>query len=121
MIPLVLTLAAIAEDVAPGTAADINADMTLIFQIGERELGAEDNWTLRNSSSRTIPAEAIVIPMALGARNLRLADGSEGSFEAAADSSRIVAKGSLGQEERSVASKHFLPFSGATLVVHRRL
>lgn len=111
--------AAAAQPGVPGTAADVYAELTLIYEMSEKALRVQESWTLRNMSGKQVPAQALTIPMS-GIRKLRLDETATG-FTAAEDNSKITASKAMGQEDRTVAGTYELPTSGSTLVIRRKL
>lgn len=61
--------AGVAAGVA-GTARDVLADVTIIFEVGERALNVQEGWNLTSPAGRTIPAPELSVPMPPGAKFL---------------------------------------------------
>ena len=111
--------AAAAQPGVPGTAADVYGELTLIYEMSEKALRAQESWTLRNMSGKQVPASALTITLQ-GVRKLRLDETATG-FTAAEDNSQITAAKPMGQEDRTVAGTYEVPTSGSTLVIRRKL
>jgi hypothetical protein len=66
---------------ASGTARDVTADLTIIFELGERELNVQEDWQL-STNGKTVPASEIHIPAPRGARGVRVEERTGKGFHA---------------------------------------
>jgi hypothetical protein len=105
---------------APGTARDVAAEVTLIYEHSDRELRTQESWTLRGAAGKAVPASELHIPLGSGTKKLRLDEGVQG-FRASEDATRILADRALGPEDRTVAATYAIPLSGSELVIRRKL
>lgn len=112
--------AALAPAGPEGSAKDVTAELTVIYELGERVLRTQESWNLRNASGRTVPPSGLEIVMPPGTKKLRLDEGAVGS-RAAEDSSKIIGEKALGQEDRAIAGTYELGFSGSSMVMRRVL
>src|SRR5262249_51962272 len=77
-----LAIAQAASQPAPlvggGTARDIGADLTLIFEVGEHQMNVQESWALHNRTGASIAANQVSVPLPKGAKFGRLDERTHG-------------------------------------------
>ena len=97
-----------------GTGADINAETTLIFELEERRLKVEENWTLKNDSDRLVNHVNFRIPD--GGFRLTLPTETR-AFAANEPGTAFGSTGPLGPGQHNAVARYFFPYSGAAAVL----
>lgn len=105
----------------PGTASDASAEATIIYELGERQLNAQENWTLKSASGKTIPASEVRIPLPPKAKLLRLDEKQRSGFRAREDSTAIEATEPLGPQSRDLTAGYLLEVSGTSVEIERTM
>ena len=103
-----------------GTGADVTGQMTLILEVDEHRLKAQESWSLVNRSGKSVPPTELVFEMPRGTKRLSVDEDVKG-FVGAEDGSRIFADQPLGAGQASVAAAYFWPFDGDTAKTSRRI
>jgi hypothetical protein len=76
---------------APGAAPEgLQADVMIVFEASDVGARVEESWQLRNRGAAPVPASALALPLAAGARNAQLPPEAKG-FHVGAGGARIEA------------------------------
>lgn len=102
---------------ASGSPADVVAEVTFLFEIGEKSLGATENWNL-GSQGKTIAATALAFEIHDGAKKVKVDDKS--GFHVEEGTLRLTSNQPL-TDDRPISISYETPFSGSKIVLRRTL
>lgn len=103
-----------------GKVSDLYGELTIIYELGENALNAQESWRIRNDSGRAVAAKDLDIDLPLGSRRVRLDEGSE-PFAASPDGTSIEAEAPFGPGERAFGVSYQIPISGSSATLSRNL
>lgn len=100
-----------------GTARDVAATVTIIFEVNERVLSVQEDWNLGNPANRAIPLAELEIPTPPKSKFLRVEPTTKG-YVARETSIGLEATESL-VGQRTVQTGYILDLSGDSIDVKR--
>lgn len=103
-----------------GKASDIQAELTVIYEIGEQALNTQESWRLSNGGGKLVSADDAAIDLPPTATRLRL-DADVRGFLAAEDSKSIRPNGPIGPGDHGVSGAYQITFSGDEATLRRRV
>ncbi|MCK6549488.1 hypothetical protein L6R52_26855 [Myxococcota bacterium] len=101
----------------PGTARDVAAAVTIIFEVNERVLSVQEDWTIGNPANRAIPLDQLEIPTPRKSKFLRVEPTTKG-YTARETSVGLQATEPL-TGQRTVQAGYILDLSGGSIDVNR--
>jgi hypothetical protein len=100
-------------------ASGVEADYTMVIELGDGQFTIQESWNLRNRSGAAIDPKEIAIPLPDGGRRARL-DVAAG-FKTGEDLHEIVAAEPLPAGEKQVVFTYALDAKDADVAIHRRM
>lgn len=102
-----------------GTGRDVQADLTVIYEIDEHHLKTQESWSLSNTSNKRIEPGALVFVLPENTRRLRLDENTPG-FAAPDAGGRFFATAPLLDGAHGIGAAYLTDFEGASVTVRRR-
>ncbi|MEM7677100.1 MAG: hypothetical protein AAF449_13945 [Myxococcota bacterium] len=102
--------------VGGGTGADLQADVTFIYELDEMRFKVQESWTIRNDAQKLIDSLEFRLPR--GA-SLVTMDPNINTFKANEDGTAYSSAGPLGLGQHSAAAAYRLPFKSNRVAYER--
>ena len=101
-----------------GTGRDVQADLTVIYEIDEHHLKTQESWSLSNTSGKRIEPDSLVFALPENARRLRLDENVEG-FTAPEAGQRFFATAPLLDGNHGIGAAYLTDLVGDSVTVPR--
>lgn len=102
-----------------GTAADLNARATIIFELDETMIRAQESWSLQNPSGKRIEPNTLVFPIPGPVRRLAVDEERTQGFTVGPTGAELMATAALGAGQKELNFTYAIESQGSVLHVRR--